>query len=173
MKKHLLLFAIVFGAAAAFMSAQQAPGGASFTAAQATGGRASYDQNCAGCHGPAGRNGTAPALAGPDFGGWMTRPVRDLISTIRTSMPSDRPGQLREEVYLDIVAYILQVNGRTPGDQMLTVNSAGNVGAPAAQAGAAGGGGRQGGGAARAGGQGGAGAPAGRGAAAPPATGVT
>jgi hypothetical protein len=66
-----------------------------------------------------------------------------LISTIRTSMPSDRPGQLREEVYLDIVAYILQVNGRTPGDQMLTVNSAGNVGAPAAQAGAAGGGGRQ------------------------------
>lgn len=175
MKKHLLLFAIVFGAAAAFMSAQQAPGGASFTAAQATAGRASYDQNCAGCHGPAGRNGTAPALSGPDFfGGWSTRPVRDLISTIRSSMPSDRPGQLREEVYLDIVAYILQTNGRTPGDQMLTVNSAGNVGAPAAQAGAAGGGGRQGaGGAARAGGQGGAGAPGGRGAAAPPATGVT
>src|SRR6188474_754869 len=173
MKKHLLLFAIVFGAAAAFMSAQQAPGGASFTAAQATAGRASYDQNCAGCHGPAGRNGTAPALAGPDFGGWTTRPVRDLISTIRASMPSDRPGQLREEVYLDIVAYILQVNGRTPGDQMLTVNSAGNVGAPAAQAGAAGGGGRQGAAApARAGGQGGA--PGGRGgAAAPPATGVT
>jgi alcohol dehydrogenase (cytochrome c) len=172
MKKHLLLFTIVFGAAAAFMSAQQAPGGASFTAAQATAGRASYDQNCASCHGPAGRNGTAPALAGPDFGGWTIRPVRDLISTIRSSMPSDRPGQLREEVYLDIVAYILQINGRTPGDQMLTVNSAGNVGAPAAQAGAAGGGGRQGGGAARAGGQGGAGAPGGRGAAAP-ATGVT
>jgi alcohol dehydrogenase (cytochrome c) len=173
MKKHLLLFAIVFGAAAAFMSAQQAPGGASFTAAQATAGRASYDQNCASCHGPAGRNGTAPALAGPDFGGWTTRPVRDLISTIRASMPSDRPGQLREEVYLDIVAYILQVNGRTPGDQMLTVNSAGNVGAPAAQAGAAGGGGRQGAAApARAGGQGGA--PGGRGGAvAPPATGVT
>ena len=173
MKKHLLLFAIVFGTAAAFMSAaQQAPGGASFTAAQATSGRTAYDQNCAGCHGPAGRNGTALALAGPDFGGWNTRPVRDLISTIRASMPSDRPGQLREEVYLDIVAYILQVNGRTPGDQMLTVNSAGNVGAPAAQAGAAGGGGRQGaGGAARAGGQGGA--PAGRGAPAPPATGVT
>ena len=175
MKKHLLLFAIVFGAAAAFMSAQQAPGGASFTAAQATSGRAAYDQNCASCHGPAGRNGTAPALAGPDFGGWTTRPVSDLISTIRTSMPSDRPGQLREEVYLDIVAYILQVNGRTPGDQMLTVNSNGIVGAPAAQAGAAGGGGRQAGagagGAARAGGQGAA--PGGRGAAAPPATGVT
>ena len=173
MKKHLLLFAIVFGAAAVFMSAQQAPGAASFTAAQATAGRSSYDQNCAACHGPDGRNGTAPVLAGPDFfGGWSTRPVRDLISTIRSSMPSDRPGQLREEVYLDIVAYILQVNGRTPSDQMLTVNSAGNVGAPAAQAGAPGGGGRQGaGGAARAGGQGGA--PAGRGAAAPPATGVT
>src|SRR6187401_1733157 len=175
MKKHLLLFAIVFGAAAAFMSAQQAPGAASFTAAQATSGRASYDQNCAGCHGPELRNGGAPALAGPDFiGGWSTRPVRDLISTIRASMPSDRPGQLREEVYLDIVAYILQVNGRAPGDQMLTVNSAGNVGAPAAQAGAAGGGGRQGApGAGRAAGQGGAPAGGGRGVAAPPATGVT
>src|SRR5678815_2067970 len=174
MKKHLLLFAIVFGAAAAFMSAQQAPGAASFTAAQAASGRGSYDQNCAGCHGPELRNGGAPALAGPDFiGGWSTRPVRDLISTIRASMPSDRPGQLREEVYLDIVAYILQVNGRAPGDQMLTVNSAGNVGAPAAQAGAAGGGGRQGAaGAGRAAGQGGAPA-GGRGAAAPPATGVT
>src|SRR5215216_2755015 len=173
MKKHLLLFAIVFGAATAFMSAQQAPGAASFTAAQATSGRAAYDQNCASCHGPDLRG--VPALAGPDFiGGWSTRPVRDLIATIRSSMPSDRPGQLREEVYLDIVAYILQANGRTPGDQMLTVNSNGNVGAPAAQAGAAGGGGRQGAaaGAARAGGQGGA--PAGRGgAAAPPATGVT
>jgi len=87
-------------------------------------------------------------------------------------MPTDRPGQLREEVYVDIVAYILQVNGRTPGDQMLTVNSNGNVGAPAAQAGAPGGAGRQGAAApARAGGQGGA--PGGRGAAAPPATGVT
>jgi alcohol dehydrogenase (cytochrome c) len=175
MKKHLLLFAIVFGAAAAFMSAQQAPGGASFTAAQATSGRAAYDQNCAGCHGPAGRNGTAPVLAGPDFiGGWSRRPVRDLISTIRASMPSDRPGQLREEVYLDIVSYILQTNGLTPGAQMLTANSDAPIGAPGAQAGAAVGGGRQGAaGAARAGGQGGAGAPAGRGAAAPPATGVT
>src|SRR4029453_17515996 len=168
MKKHLLLFALVFGVAAAFMSAQQAPAAASFTAAQATSGRAAYDQNCAGCHGPAGRNGSAPVLAGPDFfGGWSTRPVRDLISTIRSSMPSDRPGQLREEVYLDIVAYILQVNGRTAGDQMLTVNSAGNVGAPAAQAGGPGGGGRQGAAApARAGGQGGA--PGGRGGGAAP-----
>jgi len=174
MKKHLLLFAIVFGAAAAFMSAQQAPAAASFTAAQATSGRAAYDQNCASCHGPAGRNGTAPVLAGPEFfGGWSTRPVRDLISTIQTTMPTDRPGQLREEVYLDIVAYILQVNGRTPGDQMLTVNSAGNVGAPAAQAAAAGGGGGRQGAAApgRAGGQGAAGA--GRGAPAAPPTGVT
>src|SRR5687768_4310380 len=174
MKKHLLLFAIVFGAAAAFMSAQQAPAAASFTAAQATSGRAAYDQNCASCHGPAGRNGTAPVLAGPEFfGGWSTRPVRDLISTIQTTMPTDRPGQLREEVYLDIVAYILQVNGRTPGDQMLTVNSAGNVGAPAAQAAAGGGGGGRQGAAApgRAGGQGAAGA--GRGAPAAPPTGVT
>ena len=52
MKKHLLLFTLAFGAAVALMSAQQPPAAPGpFTAAQATAGRAAYDQNCAGCHG--------------------------------------------------------------------------------------------------------------------------
>jgi alcohol dehydrogenase (cytochrome c) len=161
--------------AATLMSAQQPAAPASFTAAQAAAGRTAYDQNCSGCHGADLRG--VPPLAGPDFiGGWSTRPVKDLISTISSSMPPDRPGQLRQEVYLDIVAHILQTNGRTPGDQMLSANSNGLVGGPpAAQAPAgagAAGGGRQGAPApaGRAGGRGDA--PGGRGAA-PPATGVT
>ena len=138
-----ILFALV--AAATLMSAQQPAAPASFTAAQAAAGRTAYDANCSGCHGTDLRG--VPPLAGPDFiGGWSTRPVKDLISTISSSMPPDRPGQLRQEVYLDIVAHILQTNGRTPGDQMLSANSNGVVGGPAAQAptGAAAGGGRQG-----------------------------
>ena len=169
-----ILFALI--AAVTLMSAQQPAAPAPFTAAQAASGRTAYDQNCSGCHGADLRG--VPALAGPDFiGGWSTRPVKDLISTVSSSMPPDRPGQLRQEVYLDIVAYILQTNGRTPGDQMLTANSNAVVGggAQAAAAGAAGGGRQGGAGAAppagRAGGRGDA--PAGRGAAAPPATGVT
>jgi alcohol dehydrogenase (cytochrome c) len=178
MKKHLLLFTGAFAVMVALMSAQQPAAPAPFTAAQAAAGRTAYDQNCAACHGADLRG--VPALTGPGFiGGWSTRPVKDLISTISSSMPPDRPGQLRQEVYLDIVAYILQVNGRTPSDQMLTANSNAVVGggaaaqAPAGAAAAAGG--RQGAPpAGRAGGRGGAaGAPGGRGAAAPPATGVT
>src|SRR5688500_8405000 len=167
--------AVAFATAVALMSAQQPPAAPGpFTAAQATSGRTAYDQNCAGCHGPDLRG--VPALAGPAFiGGWGTRSTRDLFNTIRSSMPPDRAGQLREEVYLDIVAYIMQTNGRTPGNQMLTATTDVPVGggAPAqaaAQAGA--GGGRQGAAApARGGGQGGA--PGGGRGAAPPAIGLT
>src|SRR5687768_16672591 len=99
MKKHLLLFTLAFGVTVALMSAQQPAAPAPFTAAQAAAGRTAYDQNCAACHGPDLRG--VPALAGPDFiGGWSTRPIKDLLGTIRSSMPPDRPGQLREEVYL-------------------------------------------------------------------------
>jgi alcohol dehydrogenase (cytochrome c) len=173
MKKHLLLFSLAFGAAIALTSAQQPPAAPGpFTAAQATAGRASYDQNCAGCHGPDLRG--VPALTGPSFfGGWSTRSTRELINMVSTSMPPDRAGQLREEVYLDIVSYILQVNGRTPGNQMLTMQTDVPIGGAAAPAGAAAGG-RQGAApAGRAGGRGDA-AAAGRGAAPPPVpTGLT
>jgi alcohol dehydrogenase (cytochrome c) len=176
MKKHLVLFTLAFGVTVALLSAQQpTPAPGPFTAAQAASGQTAYDQNCAGCHGPDLRG--VPPLAGPAFiGGWSTRSTRDLFNEIRSSMPPDRAGQLREEVYLDIVAYILQVNGRPPGNQMLTATTDVPIGggAPAqaaAPAGAAGG--RQGAAApARGGGQGGA-PGGGRGAAAPPATGLT
>lgn len=176
MTRHILLSILALGAAVSLMSAQQPAAPAPFTAAQAASGRTAYDQNCSGCHGTDLRG--VPALAGPDFiGGWSTRPVKDLISTVSSSMPPDRPGQLRQEVYLDIVAYILQTNGRTPSDQMLTANSNALVGGGAQAAGAAAAGaGRQGGAGAAPAGRAGGGrgdAPAGRGAAAPPATGVT
>ena len=176
MKKHLLLFTLAFGVTVALISAQQPPAPPGpFTAAQATAGRTAYDQNCAGCHGADLRG--VPPLAGPTFfGGWSTRSTRDLLNTMTASMPPDRPGQLREEVYLDIAAYILQVNGRTPGNQMLTMTTDVPIGggAPAQAAGQAGGGGRQGAAGAPAGrGAAQGGAPGGRGAAAPPAVGLT
>jgi alcohol dehydrogenase (cytochrome c) len=195
MKKEFRIgsVAVAFALAVALMSAQQPAAPAPFTAAQAAAGRAAYDASCAACHGPDLRG--VPALAGPDFiGGWSTRSVRDLFTTIQSSMPSDRPGSLSEETYLNIVAYILQSNGRTPGNQPLTATTTAVIGgtgaaAPAAAPGAgapAAGGGRQGGGApgagaGRGGGQAGRGggpdgAPApggGRGAAPPAPTGLT
>ena len=102
-------------------SAQQpAPGAAGpYTAAQAAEGRTAYDTNCAACHGADLRG--VPALAGPAFiGSWSSRTTRQLIDTIRGSMPPDRPGALPEQTYVNIAAYILQANGIAPGTQLLT-----------------------------------------------------
>jgi alcohol dehydrogenase (cytochrome c) len=191
MTKQLLFASAAFATTVVLLSAQQPAAPGPFTAAQATAGATAYAANCAACHGDDLRG--VPALTGPDFvGGWGTRSTRDLFNTIRASMPSDRPGSLSEEQYLNIVAHILQVNGRTPGPQPLTANTDVPVGVTAAAAppaaaaappqaappaggrqagpgpGAAAPGGAPGGAAAGRGGAGG-----GRGAAAPPPTGLT
>jgi alcohol dehydrogenase (cytochrome c) len=140
MKKYLFATAITLVISFALIATAQqpAPAAASFTAAQATAGRTAFDENCAACHGVDLMG--VPPLAGPAFiGSWSTRPVRDLYSVIRATMPSDRPGSLPEQTYVNIVAYILQANGRTPGNQALAPASeapvGGRAGAPAAAAG--------------------------------------
>ena len=176
---HLLSAAsAIVVSAVAFTAGQQPPASAPFTAEQAAAGRAAYDQNCSQCHG-ADLQGF-PQLAGQAFAGsWATRSTRDLIGLVQTTMPPDRPGALPEATYVSIVAYIIQVNGGTPGTQPLTATTNVPLGlraggpAPAAQgAAAAPGAGRRGGGAgadgARAGGAGGRGQ-----AQAPAPTGVT
>src|SRR5688572_16327669 len=198
MTKHLLFASAAFATTVVLLSAQGPAAPGPFTAAQATAGGTAYQANCAACHGPDLRG--IPPLAGPDFAsGWSTRSTRDLFNTIRASMPSDRPGTLSEETYLNVVAFILQSNGRTPGTQALTPTTDAPIGAAAAAAppapaaaqaaqaapaaggrqGGAAGGGR--GGAAQgdapagrgAGAAGGGGAGGGRGAAAPAPTGLT
>src|SRR5688572_13081726 len=133
MTKHLFLAAAAFATTVVLLPAQQPAAPGPFTAAQATAGRTAYDASCAGCHGTDLRG--VPALAGPDFAsGWGTRSTRDLFNTIRASMPSDRPGSLSEETYLNVVAFILQSNGRTPGTQALTPTTDAPIGAAAAAA---------------------------------------
>src|SRR4029453_9575509 len=133
--KKPLFFALSCALALSVMlvSGQQPPAGAPFTAEQANAGRAAYQTNCAGCHG-ADLMGYPP-LAGPGFvGSWSTRNTRDLFGLIQTTMPSDRPGSLPADTYLNIVAFILQSNGRTPGNQPLTATTSVVIGgaAPAA-----------------------------------------
>jgi alcohol dehydrogenase (cytochrome c) len=160
MNRHFL-FAVTALAASTilFAAAQQPPAAPPFTAAQAAEGRTAYEANCASCHGTDLMG--VPPLAGPNFiGGWSSRSTRQLFDAIRSTMPSDRPGALPEQTYLNIVAYILQANGRSPGNQPFAATTDVPIGA-SAPAQTAGGGGR--GGAAGAG-RGGAGgdAPAGR-----------
>src|SRR5687768_59896 len=161
--RPLFAFAVAVASGALLMAGQQpapaAPG--PFTAEQAAAGGTAYQVNCAGCHG-ASLDGLPP-LSGPAFtGSWNTRTTRDLFGLIRTTMPSDNPGGLPEQTYVNIVAYILQFNGRTPGNQPLTAATEVPIGggAPAAAQAPAGRGGAAAGAAQAPGGRGGAGAPA-------------
>jgi PQQ-dependent dehydrogenase (s-GDH family) len=103
----------------------------SFTEAQVTAGRTAYNASCAVCHGDTLTNNTyGPPLAGPFFENlWEGRPVSELVDKVHT-MPPSAPKSLSDEVYADLTAYMLSVNGLPTGDEPLTRQSEGTVGFP-------------------------------------------
>lgn len=94
---------------------------AGFTADQAAAGQTAYNSNCAQCHGKQLEGPDAPGLAGPDvMQNWAT--AGGLFDFIHVAMPPSAPGQLGDETYLNIIAYIMQFNGAQPGDEPLTAD---------------------------------------------------
>lgn len=84
-----------------------------FTAEQARRGQDVFTSVCSTCHG---RN----EFTGPIFAlTWMEEPVANLYEFASTNMPQDAPGSLPPEDYAAVVAYLLQLNGRAPGDREL------------------------------------------------------
>jgi alcohol dehydrogenase (cytochrome c) len=100
----------------------QAPPAWSFTAEQATAGRAAYEMACAMCHGADLRLLPIAPLAGPEFvGKWETRSINELIAQVRATMPPEGgAGTLPQETYVNLIAYILEVNGAAADRQALT-----------------------------------------------------
>lgn len=92
-----------------------------FTAEQAARGKTAYDANCVSCHGPDLVSANyGPPLAGEYFAGkWIGQTPAALYTHTHDRMPPSRPGQLGDETYADLVAYILQVNGLAAGDTEL------------------------------------------------------
>lgn len=104
--------------------------GATFAPAQASAGRAAYEQSCAACH-TATLQGSfeAPELAGPNFlNRWSPRSVRELIDYMRTTMPPSG-ARLSDDAYTKIVAYILEQNGFEAGEALAAATPA-PLGAP-------------------------------------------
>jgi alcohol dehydrogenase (cytochrome c) len=101
------------------------PTAAPFTAEQAQAGHDEYGASCAGCHGKAlTAGGGAPALAGASFMNvWGSRSTKDLYQFISTAMPYGNAGNLSEQSYTAIMAYILLVNGAQPGAPPYTANA--------------------------------------------------
>jgi cytochrome c len=89
-----------------------------YTADQAERGFTRYLESCASCHRDDLQGDSAeeiPGLATATFvDGWSGRTVKDLVDTIRRTMPGDRPGSLEPRAYVELAAFILRSN-RFPG----------------------------------------------------------
>ncbi len=81
---------------------------------QAHSGAVVYANVCVTCHGERFEGKDGPPLAGPDNALADYRTVRRLYEYVSGFMPDDDPGSLSEREYLDVLAFILQVNGLNP-----------------------------------------------------------
>jgi mono/diheme cytochrome c family protein len=91
---------------------------ATYTAEQAARGAQVYAATCARCHPPGQLDGEAFAV------GWNEARAWTLFSTLRNTMPQDKPGSLTDAQYADVIAYLLQRNRVPAGAVALTADSA-------------------------------------------------
>lgn len=87
-----------------------------YTDEQAERGRATYARTCSQCH-------TLDWYTGDLIKAWADAPVFNLFEVISTTMPEDNPGSLPRRDYVDMIAYILKLNGMPPGDAELSTGS--------------------------------------------------
>jgi mono/diheme cytochrome c family protein len=90
---------------------------------QASKGKVEYETHCEVCHQKdlTGRasGGEGAELVGNVFARkWEFQNLNQLFSEIKKRMPRDNPGTLSDEGYLNIVAYMLQVNKFPAGDPL-------------------------------------------------------
>ncbi len=99
--------------------------------AQAKRGQASYTTHCSACHGNALEGVSAPPLTGNRFiERWREGELYPLYDFIRQRMPFGRPANAKpipDNEYLDILTYVLKVNGYRSGDGELTPSVLGNI----------------------------------------------
>jgi S-disulfanyl-L-cysteine oxidoreductase SoxD len=101
----------------------QSPGSPGvFTEEQAKRGAAAYSANCAGCHG-ADLHSTdreVPDLTGGPFkDGWVGRIIFEKFEITRDTMPPREERSLPEQMYLDLVTFILRFNKVPAGSSEL------------------------------------------------------
>jgi len=106
---------------AIFLSLAHADGTGFYSADQVASGRFAYAQNCAACHGTELEGTGAPALKGPTFSMlWNGKTLQDFYDYVHSQMPLGRVGDLKDQTYADVVAFVLAQNGLPSGDDRLT-----------------------------------------------------
>ena len=89
----------------------------SYTESQAVRGGQWYASACESCH-------PTRDMSSPDFKvRWNGLTALDLFGIISTQMPQNEPGSLSRRTYVDIVAYLMQLNGVQAGSSPLTADS--------------------------------------------------
>jgi cytochrome c1 len=89
-----------------------------YTREQADRGAQVYATSCGQCHTMGQHSGSRFAAA------WHNRKLYDLWYIVRTTMPVDEPGGLSDQEYLDVIAYMLRLNGIPAGTSPLDDNPA-------------------------------------------------
>ncbi len=98
---------------------------AEYQTAQAERGAALYRQQCAACHLPD-LQGFFEAVALRDSAfvdNWRNRAPAEMLDLLQRTMPTQAPGSLSDEEYLDLIAFLLQANGVASGATALAANS--------------------------------------------------
>ena len=95
-----------------------------YSIGQASRGETVYSETCVSCHGQdLGGNSNSPGLVGMGFMFlWEGRTLGEFFEKIRSDMPTDRPGQLTQQNYLDVLAYILLKNAFPSRTEELSSN---------------------------------------------------
>ncbi|MBI4519564.1 MAG: c-type cytochrome [Gemmatimonadetes bacterium] len=88
-----------------------------YTEAQAERGKAAFGRECSACHATGEFTGAAFRL------GWTGQSVRDRVENLRATMPLDAPGRLAAKECVDILAYVLKLNGYPSGEKELASDS--------------------------------------------------
>ena len=121
----LVLLAAYAVAAHAQATATKSTADGVFTEAQAANGERAYQVHCAGCHGLDLRriDPEAPDLTeGPFRFAWQDKTLAERFEKMRATMPRPNVRSLDDQLYLDIVAYLLRANGVPAGAQPLQPN---------------------------------------------------
>lgn len=89
-----------------------------YSVEQAARGREAFVETCVECH-------ASSEFRGRDFEfDWRRRTAWDLYRQLRRTMPDDFPGTLAPQTYVDIIAYVLELNDYTPGGPNLSPDEA-------------------------------------------------
>lgn len=116
--RFVLLVAVVaapLGAQTNGVAERSAAG--SFTQDQVTRGELAFQSYCLSCHAPTFHTGDQFRHS------WFGRTLYDYFKVVKTTMPEDNPGGLKDHEYTLVIAYILKLNGYPTGTDSLPSDS--------------------------------------------------